>query len=425
MRAAARALAAGLAAAALAAAPGTAQAQVTSATAQCWSCNAMLYGMRFAEALSGTAVDQVAGVAWPFFAAVVGITMTYRIGIAVATGTSWVPDFVQSMVRFVVLAAMFTSASGVSSMVTGLAVLPALQAGAGLGNALSQTGTAALGISIPASACPSMTPAQAGIQGAGFVAAANSLLPMACRVNQTTMAAYQVGDVMASQQLRSGTSTDQRFALFYGAVGAVVMLTALTSLLDFALSLFECIVRLAAFAAFSPFTLFFWLYKPLRGAVRRSLSQVMYTFVYMSMVGLSTVVSVFLLYNGMALGLGMTTSPLPSTADIISKFLDSITQGTTINAIQTWGTAITFAGFTLISTMVSMSLTKSINRLAMELTDPSLGGDANRTFAGAVTNAMGTMVSLGVGSAGAGGIALGRLASTFVGKQTGIRVRRG
>jgi hypothetical protein len=392
-------------------------------TVTCWPCNAVLYAMALAESLTTGAANQIASAVWPFFMALVSISLLWGICTSVVAGTSVVPAILDTLARFAVLAVLFTIPAGIGAFATDYAVLPPLQTGAALGNSLSATATQTLGIGIPATTCQSMQPADVGLKATGFTAAAQSLLSLTCTVHQATMVAYSAGAAIGSQELRSGTTQDKRFALFYASIGSVIMFAAMMALLDFALCIFECIVRLTVWGTFAPFIAFFWLYRPLRGAVRRAFAQLVYTFVYLAFMGLASAIVVLMLYTGMALGLGLPATPLPSPATILSTFNAAMTTGSTIDGVQTWGTAMTFAGFTSIGALVGVSIAKAVNGLAMEIAQSDPGTSGARTFAGAVTSTMNTVTSMAMGSAGTAGLVAGRAIGSFVGKKAGIGIK--
>ena len=397
---------------------GAAHAQATG----CWSCAIVLNAVATIQTTTTTFPAQLSAKLWPLFVLVVAFTLLWEMGKALITGANAAMPAIQTAIRMMVLAAILASPANIGQLASSYLVIPALAGGAGLGQTLATSGAAALGVSPPIADCTTYTPAAAGITDPDYAAAANSLLAIMCQVQSVTMVTFNIGAVIASQQLRHYTWGDARIAIMYNFIGLFMMYTALAMLLDFSLTLFEAIIRLGIVMVFIPFIAFFWVYPSLRGSVYRTFSNLLFVFVYLAMSGVASSVTAMLMLLGLRLGLatdgGAGTIQTPASA--VLAFTQMLTAGATINDSATFGQAMRFIAYTTICTSLAMGIQRGIHGVAMQVTQYAGAGNGDRSMAIAAMSSLNSLAGIAMSGAAGTVVGLGRAAGQFVGKR-GLR----
>ena len=402
------------------------QAMADNEQLSCFSCAMTLYGISIIQALlsssSGVSVpSQIAAAIWPLVVVIVGVTCLWSVLKCVAAGVSPIQPMLQTATRMAVLSVILTSSADIGQLASDYLIVPALSGGASLGAALSESATNNLGASLLTTSCTQTNPARYGITDPGYTKAATHLLEIVCRVQSISMVAYSVGSIISKQQLRTGTSTDLRLALVYSAIGILMTFAAMTMLIDFSLSIFETLIRLAAIMAFLPITAIFWVYPSTRGAVHRSLSSLLHAFVYLTLTGIATGITVFLLATSFRLGLGNPYGPIQTPTDIVQQFANLLTSGGTVNDGGVLSNALIFMAYTAIGTLMSFGVQRGIHGLAAEMT---LHSGASRsltmTAMGSINSVVGIIGAQAVGAA----TTIGRAAGTALGSSATRRQNR-
>lgn len=395
---------------------GGGAAPATDVAGPCWPCTAVMVGM---QVMQGAAADSGALGAslWPLMATFVAIGMIYGIATAVIAGTDPVPAILDALPRLALLAALFGVAGGAAGAAAQFLIVPALRGGGALGQELAGASADAAGMGLPAAACD--VPSAGTLTDPGLVAAAASVNGIACTVHQATMLAYGLGSMVASRELRSATDIDWRIAMTYDLIGLMMMYAAFVAALQFALVLFESVLRLAVVACFAPVVAFLWMYPSLRRGVGNAVRGVMYAFLYLAMSGIGATVTAFLLYRGISLGLGMDAAATPTAADLAAAFGRMATQGTTINDPGVLASAIRFSAYALICSSLAVGVNKGIQGLAAGIAQSP--GSAGRSLAGAVTSMVSTAANVGVSAVAAAGAVGGRALASGVGRLSGLR----
>ena len=386
----------------------------------CWACGIVLSSISIVQQTVSILPQQLATQLWPLMVTLVSFSVIWDIGKALIVGYSPILPAIQAGIRAAVLGSLLAAPSDLGSLTSQFLVLPALETGSSLGAMLQSSTATALGISAPTQSCTGASPASAGITDPDYVTAATSVMTILCQIQTVSMITYDIGTIIASQQMRSGTGNDLRLSVFYAPIGLLMMYTSFTMLLDFAVTLFETILRLGVFMTFIPFIAFFWIYPSLRGSVYKAFTNLMFVFVYLVFSGIAASVSASIMYTGMQLGLGLPAGQSDPTS-IITAFSNMVSTGSTINDSATIALAMKFIAYATVCTSIAMGLQRGIHGLAMQVTQYSGAGNGDRSMAIAAMSSINSLAAIGLSGAAGGMAGLGRVA----GRMAGVRKRTG
>ncbi len=397
--------------------PTAAMAQLNT-TSECWSCDAVIFAVRTVEATSAGFPGLLAAQIWPLIRVAVLAGILWELLKALATGYSPLGGLITGGIRLLVLSSLLGSPADIGQLASQYLLQPAIAGGAGLGSSLAEATSIAGGVTNPnGSTCTtsfgsSMTPTDQS-----YETALTQLVALTCTLHQVGMVAYDVGAVVASQQMRQGTNGDLRLAIVYNAVGILMMYAAFCMVTDFALTLVEVILRAGTFVAFIPFTAIFWTYQSTRNSAYRAFTNMLFVFTYLTLTGISATVASSLLMLGMQLGLGAGAGPMQTPSEILTAFTAQLTSGSTINDNATLGDAMRFVAYVSICTTIALGVQRGVHQVAMEITqyEPSKSGD--RSMAIAAMSSINTVGGIAGSMMFGGSAGLGRLFGRIVSRK--------
>jgi hypothetical protein len=382
----------------------------------CYPCTLTMYALSIAQGTLLAFPSELAATLWPLMVMIIGVGTLWAIMKAVSGGYSPVPDIIQTAARLAVLSCILAYPSNIGTLVVDYGLGPAMQAGSGLGAQLLTDTLKTGGFSPTENDCTSVTPTEVGITQSDLLSAANSLNTEMCAISDVGMIMYNIGGIVASQQVRSGTEGDMRSGVIYGAVGLFMMYSAFMMLIDFGLTVFETILRVSIILTFSPVIAFFWMFPATRGAVYNTFTNLFFMFVYFAMTGLGISVSITIMFIGIRLGLGLPINDTSTPTQLVTDFALKLTTGATIDDSSVFASALTFTAYTTICTMIATAVLRGIFDASREITQFQGNGSNQRTLAGAAINSVGSLVTASMTTAAGSAMTLGKITGKGIAK---------
>lgn len=395
--------------------------EATNDPTECWSCKAVLIGISLSQQILTTAVDPIANNLWAVFSVLFFVTLIYVIGRNLAAGLPVIVPIISMVSRFLPVAMILSIYGGASAIGTRIITIPALEIGAAAGVTIADATRNSLGINFDGEKCKIESPSKLQITDPDFVELANDITPLVCRVHNSMSIVYTIGASISSDVPSGSQGRFIQIAIVFAGVGTTLMGMGIFALVDYAATILELFVRLAAFQVFFPLILIFWIWNFTQKSVARYFAAVMYCSVYLALSGIGSTVTVYLMLLGMSYGVGQTTLLDPSDIyaqwNTIGQFSFAqmlLTKGYTANYLAN---CMRMCAYCTIVGTLAIGLNRGIQRTAMIIAQYQPGKSGDRAFAGAVMSTVSaaqnitTMLgnTMAVGMASRIGAFIGRL----------------
>lgn len=380
-------------------------------TISCWSCNTVIYGMKIIDSFYSVP-DELGHALWPLFAAIVLASIVWSTLKALAVGINPLMPIIKTIQPFAFASVIFITPGALSTITWTMTTVPIIELGSGIGYDLGNAAKTVITQNLPETECESIDPKSLNITSTAILAATQTLVSNTCQVHQAIATTFRIGSIIASQNLAEGSTYYKMVSKTFNSIGIFIVFTSYVALLDYAVTIFEILVRICLYALFAPFLLIFSIFESTRSALSNALSIGMNLFLCLVANGLVSALILYILLMSMTLGIDPNATGPESPTAIITSLNDTLSQGTSITAATNMARAIRLAALTAIGASMSLAISQSMRNTIQELTQSPTGADGNRTMANAVIGAAGKMLNSvqGLGAAGLGslGSSLGR-----------------
>ena len=398
----------------------------------CWSCDAIIYSMAFAEAAIVGGLPAILDVVLPLLIIAAMCGILYRILIGMVAGIDPIKYALGTMLRAaLVLSVLSNGGSVIQDIMLNYVMVPVLNGSTGVGQYVATKLGASFGLAVdnitPNQGSPT-TPTtdtctfnQNNVTLNYLQDAEGSALSLACTIHQAMTTEVQIGILLANSNANASGVMQRAKAAGIQVAGWLMTSVGIIGMVKFGLLFLDIMASMGVAMAFLPWSLYCWIFESTQISFTNLWKRMLHAMVACLMSGIASIAAIVIMLGAMQAGIGADPvapggAPAALSASGVLIAAQQIIQQMDQNIPVTMAISIRFIMFTICGALAANHILGQSQAVVSSITGLRVSAALSKAVSSAVTSLVGISLGLGAGAVGAVAGPIGRLAGRLGGR---------